>query len=155
MPGAHVTSFSGRPGAAPEIILRGPHSINASGRSQSPLFIVDGIIIAGDLPSINPADIENVEVVKGAAASSLYGARGGNGVISITTRTGRRSADGMSFNARAEYGGSDIERDFGIARNHSLIMDERNERFCRNVSGLVHVLDRLGDRSGAHQQRAG
>lgn len=134
--GATVTSFSGRPGASPEILLRGPHSINAEGRSQGPLFLVDGVIIDGSLPDINPADIENVEVVKGAAASSLYGARAGNGVIQITTRSGRRSADGMSFNARSEYGQSDIERDFGIARNHALIMDERNERFCRNVSGM-------------------
>jgi TonB-linked SusC/RagA family outer membrane protein len=136
VPGANVTSFSGRPGAAPEVILRGPRSINATGRSQGPLYILDGTIIQGDLPSINPADIENVEVVKGAAASSLYGARGGNGVISITTRSGRRSADGMTFNVRSEMGRSDIERDFGIARNHYLVMDSRNERFCRNVGGL-------------------
>lgn len=136
VPGAIVNSNNGRPGAAPEVILRGPRSINAQGRSQGPLYVVDGIIINGALPNINPADIENIEVVKGASGASLYGARGGNGVINITTRSGRRSADGMSFNVRAEYGQSDIERDFGIARNHYLIMDARNERFCRNVSGM-------------------
>jgi TonB-linked SusC/RagA family outer membrane protein len=136
VPGATITSFSGRPGAAPEVILRGPRSINASGRGQGPLYIVDGTIIQGSLPEINPADIENVEVVQGAAASSLYGARGGNGVITITTRSGRRSADGLTFQVAQEYGRSDIERNFGIARNHYLIMDERGNRFCRNVGGL-------------------
>ena len=133
IPGATVTSYTGRPGAAPDVILRGPHSINASGRSQGPLYIVDGVIITGSLPDINPTDIENMEVVMGAAASSLYGARGGNGVISITTRSGRRSRDGMTIAVAQEIGRSDIERDFGIARNHALIMDERNERFCRNL----------------------
>ncbi len=136
VPGANITSFNGRPGASPDVVLRGPHSINASGRSQGPLYIVDGTIITGSLPDLNPADIDNVEVVKGAAASSLYGARGGNGVIAITTRSGRRAADGMSFNARTEYGRSDIERDFGIARNTALIMDSRDERFCRNLGGF-------------------
>lgn len=137
VPGAIVTSFNGRPGAAPEVMLRGPHSINASGRTQGPLYIVDGVIINGSLPDINPSDIENVEVVKGAAASSLYGARGGNGVISITTRSGARSADGMTFNVRTEGGRNDIERDFGLARNTYLLMDERNERFCRNPTGQI------------------
>jgi TonB-linked SusC/RagA family outer membrane protein len=131
VPGVNVMSTNGRPGAQPEVILRGPTSINASGRSQGPLYIVDGTIITGDLPSINPSDIEDIEVVRGAAASSLYGARAGAGVIAITTRSGRRSRDGVSFNARVEYGAADIERDFGLARNTSLILDERNERFCR------------------------
>jgi len=134
VPGANITSASGRPGSSPAVLLRGPTSINASGRGQGPLYIVDGVIINGSLPDLNPADIENVEVVKGAAASSLYGARAGNGVIQITTRSGRRAADGTTFNVRSEVGTSDIERDFHLARNHAFIMDARNERFCRNTS---------------------
>lgn len=135
VPGATVTSFNGRPGASPDIILRGPRSINATGRSQGPLYIVDGTIIQGSLPDINPADIENVEVVQGAAASSLYGARGGNGVITITTRSGRRSADGLTFQVAQEYGRADIERNFGIARSTYLIQDPQASRFCRNAAG--------------------
>ena len=130
VPGANVTSGSGRPGSSAAVILRGPTSINAAGRSQGPLYIVDGIIINGALPDLNPSDIENVEVVKGAAASSLYGARAGNGVIQITTRSGRRSAEGMTFNVRGEYGTSDIERDFPIARQTALMFDEANQRLC-------------------------
>jgi len=84
VPGANILGHSGRPGAAPAVILRGPKSINASGRSQEPLYIVDGAIVRGGLPDINPLDIESVEIVKGAAASSLYGAQAGAGVIQIT-----------------------------------------------------------------------
>src|SRR5437867_1124556 len=59
VPGAQTVSGTGRPGTAPSVILRGPTSLNASGRSQEPLYIVDGIIVNGSLPDINPADIEN------------------------------------------------------------------------------------------------
>jgi TonB-linked SusC/RagA family outer membrane protein len=135
VPGASVVSASGRPGDAPAIILRGPTSLNASGRSQEPLYIVDGTIISGTLPDINPADIENIEVVKGAAAASLYGARAGNGVIQITTHSGRRAADGMSFNLRGETGGSDLNRDFGPATTTSMMFDPSGTRFCASAGG--------------------
>src|SRR6267143_889478 len=84
--GADIVSFSGRPGTQPSVLLRGPKAINAQGRSQDPLYIVDGIIINGNLQDLNSGDIESAEVVEGAAASSLYGARAGNGVIQITTK---------------------------------------------------------------------
>jgi TonB-linked SusC/RagA family outer membrane protein len=135
VPGASVVSASGRPGDAPAIILRGPTSLNASGRSQEPLYIVDGTIISGTLPDLNPADIENIEVVKGAAAASLYGARAGNGVIQITTRSGRRAADGMSFNLRGETGGSNLNRDFGPATTTGLLFDPTGTRLCASVTG--------------------
>src|SRR5205809_673973 len=99
---ANIVSASGRPGAQPAVLLRGPTSLNAQGRSQDPLYIVDGVIINGALPDLNPSDIESVEVVKGAAAASLYGARGGNGVINITTRSGRRAGEGVQLGLRNE-----------------------------------------------------
>jgi TonB-linked SusC/RagA family outer membrane protein len=134
VPGAHIVSASGRPGAQPSVVLRGPTSINASGRSQGPLYIVDGVITNGALPDLNPSDIENVEVVKGAAGASLYGARAGNGVIQITTKSGRRALDGVEFTVRSEAGISDIERDFGLARYHALLTDETGRRFCEDVT---------------------
>jgi TonB-linked SusC/RagA family outer membrane protein len=130
VPGANISSFSGRPGNAPAVILRGPTSINAAGRSQEPLYIVDGVILQGGLPDINPSDIESVEVVKGAAASSLYGSRAGAGVIQITTKSGKSASDGVRFNFRSEYGVSDIENDFGISRYHSLLTSPDGDRFC-------------------------
>ncbi len=133
---ANIVSNSGRPGAQPSVLLRGPTSINAQGRGQDPLYIVDGVIINGALPDINPQDIESVEVVKGAAGASLYGARAGNGVINITTKSGRRALEGVKFSVRSEAGVSDIERDFGLARFQALVMDERDQEFCQFVSGL-------------------
>jgi len=130
VPGVSVTAASGRPGQQADVLLRGPTSINADGRGQNPLYIVDGVIISGGLPSINPQDIENVEVVKGAAGASLYGARAANGVINITTRSGRTAAEGLSFRIRSEAGFSDIEREFPLSRQHALMTDETGTRFC-------------------------
>src|SRR6267378_2564398 len=133
--GANIVSGSGRPGTQPSVLLRGPTMLNASGRSQDPLYIVDGVIINGNLPEISPNDIESVEVVKGAAAASLYGARAGNGVITITTKTGSRSLEGVKFSARSEAGMSDIERDFGLAHFQALVTNETGQRFCQSVTG--------------------
>ncbi len=143
VPGANIVEASGRPGANVAVLLRGPKSINGVGRSQGPLYIVDGVVLgngptevsSGGLPDINSLDIERVEVVRGAAASSLYGARAGNGVVQITTRSGRNGAAGATFRFRSEAGFSDIEREIGLARNHSLLMDETDGRFCEAVSG--------------------
>ena len=139
VPGAQISGISGRPGQAPSVILRGPTSINASGRGQGPLFIVDGVILNSSIADINPADIESVEIVKGAAASSLYGSQAGAGVIQVTTKRGKGGADGIRFNVRAEYGVNGIEGDFGIARFHTLLTDETGKRFC--------VLDAAGTNS--------
>jgi TonB-linked outer membrane protein, SusC/RagA family len=143
VPGANIVSASGRPGASPAVILRGPTAITGSGRGQTPLYIVDGVIISdqgantagGGLPDINPLDIESVEVVKGAAASSLYGARAGNGVISIKTKSGLSSSEGVHFTARSEYGTSDVEHHIDINQAHALELNESGTRFCINVSG--------------------
>ena len=132
---ANIVSNSGRPGSQPAVLLRGPTSINATGRGQDPLYIVDGVIVNGSLPDINPQDIQTVEVVKGAAGASLYGARAGNGVINITTKSGRGTPDGVTFTVRSEEGVSDIERDFGLAHFQALVMDETGRRFCQFVSG--------------------
>src|SRR5206468_3812330 len=132
--GMSVVSAGGRPGTAPSIMLRGPKSINSSA-SRTPLILVDGVILNGSSNDINPDDIESVEVVKGAAASSLYGSRAGNGVIQITTKSAKNSLEGVTFHFRNEAGASDVERDFGLAKYHALVMDETNRQFCAAVSG--------------------
>jgi TonB-linked SusC/RagA family outer membrane protein len=135
VPGANIVSATGRPGASPSIILRGPKSINASGRNQGPLIVVDGVVIEGTLADLNPQDIESVEVIRGAAGSSLYGSRAGSGVISITTKSGRNGEEGTRFNVRSEYGMSDIERQFPLAERHAFLMDETKTRFCAQPFG--------------------
>jgi len=87
--GVRIASANGRPGSSPEILMRGPTSINAQGRSQSPLFVVDGIVLnVGSFDELGGLDIESVEVVKGAAGASIYGATAANGVIVIKTKRG-------------------------------------------------------------------
>src|SRR5260370_6884725 len=130
-----MAAFGGGPGTHPAVLLRGPTMINAQGRSQDPVYIGDGGVSNGNLPDLNPNDIENIEVVKGAAGSSLYGARAGNGVIQITTKSGRHAADGVKLSVRSEAGVSDIERDFGLSRYTALFMDETGQRFCEAVTG--------------------
>jgi TonB-linked SusC/RagA family outer membrane protein len=141
VPGMNIVSTTGRPGAAPSVILRGPKMINASGRSQEPLYIVDGVVLNGTIADINPQDIESIEVVKGAAASSLYGSRAGAGVIQITTKSGRESAAGIRFNLRAEYGRSDVEREFPLPYNHHMMMDETRRYFCRAGTNCSQIFD--------------
>src|ERR1019366_3052294 len=135
--GANIVSTSGRPGAVPSIVLRGPQSIDATGRSQSPMFIVDGVeqIASASLADINPNDIDNIEVVKGAAAASLYGSRAGYGVISVTTKSGKASGEGVRFNVHTEFGASDIEHKIPVAQNTMMLMDPTQNRFCIATSG--------------------
>jgi len=81
--GVQLSNSTGAPGSSPSIRIRGFSSISAS---QEPLFIVDGAPYEGDLNNINPNDIESMTVLKDAASNALYGARGANGVIMITTK---------------------------------------------------------------------
>jgi Outer membrane cobalamin receptor protein len=130
-----IAQTGGRPGGSPEIMLRGPKSINATGRSQEPLIIVDGVVLhVGSYQELGGLDIESVEVVKGAAGSSLYGTQAANGVITIKTKRGG-TTDGVKFNLRTEWGFSDFNSiDFGLPVNHQLQLDETGKRFCVAIS---------------------
>ena len=83
--GARVLFGSGQPGSSPSIQLRAPQSIQ---RGNDPLLVVDGVITHGGISDIDPMDVEDVQVLKGAAAAAGYGARGEAGVIEIRTRRG-------------------------------------------------------------------
>ena len=106
--GILTTSGSGQPGESASIVIRGYGSINAS---SSPLYVVDGVPFDGSLSSINPSDIESMTILKDASAGALYGSRGANGVVMITTKQGKegktnvtwRSTAGWSSRAIKEY----------------------------------------------------
>jgi TonB-linked SusC/RagA family outer membrane protein len=122
--GAIVTSPTGRPGTAPSILLRGPTSVNASGRSQEPLYIVDGVILSSSIVDIDAMDIESIEIVKGAAAASLYGSRAANGVIQITTARGRNVAENsVRYSLRTEFGTSQLPGRFNLTQAHQFRTD--------------------------------
>ena len=95
--GVQVQSANGQPGTAATIRVRGVGSINAG---SSPLYIVDGVPFDGDLSSINSADIESLTVLKDAASTALYGARGANGIIMVTTKRGKSGKAVVNFDAK-------------------------------------------------------
>ncbi len=96
VPGLNVTSASGRPGQAASLNIRGWNSINGG----SPLVLIDGV--EGDIQYLNPADVDNISVIKDAAAAAIYGAKGSAGVILVTTKNGTKEKDGR---AKVSYSG--------------------------------------------------
>jgi TonB-linked SusC/RagA family outer membrane protein len=103
--GLSVTNSSGSPNSGTQVIIRGISSMN-NGQSNEPLFILDGMPLAGKGSSaadINPNDIENVTVLKGAAAAALYGQDAANGVIMITTKKGKAGKITATVNASVQY----------------------------------------------------
>lgn len=96
IPGLRVQSISGQPGIAPRIILRGGTSIN-SPNGSTPLYLVDGVIRT-DIDGIAAEDIASIEVLKDASATAIYGARGSNGVILVTTKTGKPGTTRVDYN---------------------------------------------------------
>ncbi len=93
--GVRVQSTSGQPGAAPRIVIRGGTSIN-NPNGASPLYIIDGII-RGDMNDLNSDDIESLQVLKDAASTAIYGARGSNGVVIITTKSGKPNQTRVTY----------------------------------------------------------
>ena len=94
--GVQMTSDNGQPGESAKIRIRGIGSMSSS---NDPLYIVDGVPYDGDIASINPADIENLTVLKDAAANAIYGARGANGVVLINTKSGQNGEARVTFDA--------------------------------------------------------
>jgi TonB-linked SusC/RagA family outer membrane protein len=115
-PGVEVTSQAGDPGAGSGIVIRGFATIQGDGQ---PLFVIDGMPIDNSVTvtagsdagfaysnrasDINPADVESVEILKGAAAAALYGIRGANGVVLITTKSGKAGATRYSWQSTSTF----------------------------------------------------
>ncbi|PWJ43162.1 SusC/RagA family TonB-linked outer membrane protein [Sediminitomix flava] len=97
--GLQITNSSGQPGSSVNVQLRGVSSLTGD---SSPLLVVDGFPMggAGNLKQINPNDIQSIEILKDASASAIYGSRGANGVIMITTKRGKSGKMNVNFNSR-------------------------------------------------------
>lgn len=116
MAGVHVTSESGEPGSGINIRIRGANSIVGS---SSPLFVIDGVQIdvnkdevatsgssdgtMNPLATLNPTDIESIEVLKDASATAIYGSRGANGVVIVTTKTGKDGTSTLEYNGSVSF----------------------------------------------------
>lgn len=97
--GVQIVQSTGRPGANSDVRIRG---VASTGGNTSPLWVVDGVIMHGT-PNINPHEIESVSVLKDASATALYGSRGANGVIQVTTRSGQRGVTSVSISTRTGF----------------------------------------------------
>ena len=97
MSGVQVISSDNKPGSDAAVRIRGIGSMSAS---NTPLYVVDGMPYDGNISSINPADIESMTVLKDAAANAIYGARGANGVIRITTKKGKTGEAKVTVDAK-------------------------------------------------------
>jgi TonB-linked SusC/RagA family outer membrane protein len=99
IPGVLVNSGSGQPGSSPNIVIRGVKSI--TGAFAQPLYVIDGVpASAQEFQSINPNDFESIDVLKDATSTGLYGARGANGVIVITTKRGKSGKSKITVNSQ-------------------------------------------------------
>lgn len=98
--GVLIQNQDGSPGAAPKIQIRAASSISGA---SNPLVVVDGYPISGGIQSVNPNDIQSIEVLKDAASAAIYGSRGANGVILITTKKGTSGKATFSYNAYTSF----------------------------------------------------
>ncbi len=94
VPGVDVVSNGNRPGSGVSVRIRGRRSFNAG---NEPLYVIDGIPLVGDMNDINPNDIESMEILKDASATAIYGSRGANGVVLITTKRGKAGKTAVSY----------------------------------------------------------
>ncbi len=157
-PGLTINSTSGQPGAGLQIRVRGTGSMNAS---NEPLYVIDGVpVVSGDIAisavtddskafnvmsSINPSDIENITVLKDAAAASLYGSRAANGVILITTKHGKAGKTRVNF--KANWGFSD----WAMKNRKSVNGQQRHEltyEACYNEATIYGIPDDDGNYTG-------
>ena len=100
--GVLIQNQDGAPGADPKIQIRAASSISGD---SDPLIVVDGFPISGSLATVNPNDIESLEVLKDAASAAIYGSRGANGVILVTTKQGKTGKPRISYNSFASLSG--------------------------------------------------
>ena len=119
-PGVNVTSTSGQPGAGSQIRIRGIGTIN----DANPLYVVDGMAINGGIDYLAPSDIERIDILKDAASCAVYGTRGANGVILVTTKKG--SKDKVSVTYDFQYGMSSPwrQREVLNATEYAVMMNE-------------------------------
>lgn len=125
-PGVNITQSSGMPGEGFKVTIRG---LGTTG-SAPPLYIIDGVA-GGDINSLNPSDIESIDVLKDAASAAIYGSRAANGVILVTTKQGRIGKPEISYDGY--YGVQNVYRmpDILNAQEYAMIMSE-----ARMMDGL-------------------
>ncbi len=140
--GVRVQSTSGQPGAAPRVIVRGGTSIN-NPNGAAPLYIIDGVI-RSNMNDINAHDIASMQVLKDAASTAIYGARGSNGVVIITTKSG--TANRTSIDYSYNLSSATVGKTYDMASAHDYIYYGRLGALVaeRKVPGSIRILTEPG-----------
>ena len=135
--GVDIMSTTGEPGAATSIRIRGTRSITAS---NEPLIVVDGVAGAvTDLNDINSEDIESISVLKDASSTAIYGSRGSNGVVLVTTKGGFTSKPNVTF--KAQFGASKIARSLDLMNASEFIRYRNSYSYGNKENGNVPQYD--------------
>ncbi len=139
MPGVQVTQSTGAPGSSLDIKVRGTGTITAG---TSPLYVVDGIPLAKEqLNSFNMNDVESIEVLKDASSSAIYGSRGSNGVVLITTKKGKEGKATVSYNGY--YGLQTVSKKIDMLNAYEyadLVRDARNNAYTDKMMSINNKL---------------
>ena len=120
-PGVNIISESGQPGAGMKVIIRG----QGSNSNNKPLYVIDGIP-GLDITTVNPSDIESIDVLKDAASAAIYGAQAANGVVIVTTKSGKKGHAQVTFDGY--YGWQTVAKKVKMlnASQYMQLMDEQN-----------------------------
>ncbi len=118
-PGVNISSTSGQPGESMKVSIRGLGTVG----NADPLYLIDGV--GGDISTLNPADIESIDVLKDAASAAIYGAQAANGVVLITTKSGKAGKAQISFDAYYGWQTQARKADMLNAQEYMMIMDEQ------------------------------
>lgn len=146
--GIQVTNGVGGPGGNVKVRIRGSNSMSGS---NDPLYVIDGFV-GGDLFDINPGDIEDIQILKDASATAIYGSRGANGVILITTKKGQSGK--MAVSATANYSSSSILRKLDLlsAAEFAEIVNARNEALGINPTFTTQQIADFKQNGGTNWQ---
>ena len=127
-PGVNITTTSGNPDASMKVSIRGLGTTGNAG----PLYLIDGV--GGDISTLNPADIESIDVLKDAASAAIYGAQAANGVVLVTTKSGKEGKAQISFDAYMGWSGIPRKPQLLNSKQYMSIMDE----YSLNTGGTVY-----------------
>jgi TonB-linked SusC/RagA family outer membrane protein len=137
VPGLQVANTSGAPGAGSYVRIRGIGTFN----DASPIYVVDGVILQ-NIDYLNAADIQSMEILKDASATAIYGARGANGVILITTKRGATSSGGYpALNAQLEFSIQDLPRKIDLlnGKQYAIVRNKINPGTYNNVDAVPNT----------------
>lgn len=136
--GVNITSTSGQPGEGMKVVVRGVGTISGA----EPLYIVDGML-TGDIDYLNPADIESIDILKDAASAAIYGSRGANGVVLVTTKQGKVGKTQVTFDAYTGVQNLAKKIDLLDAREYAMIMNEQHLNSGGSASNMPFSVNDL------------